>query len=59
MVHELQLAVSVSRQRGNETGIFIKIDNVVMNILQEAFNEKNFIDLKTSKKTIEDELSPF
>ena len=58
-VHELQLAVSVSRQRRDEGVIFIKIDNVEMNILLEAFNEKNIIDLTTSKKTLEEELFPF
>ena len=58
-VHELQLAVSVSRQRRDEGVIFIKIDNVEMNILLEAFNKKNIIDLTTSKKTLEEELFPF
>lgn len=57
-VHELQLAVSVSRQRGDESVIFIKIDNVKMNILPEAFNEKNIIDL-TEAETLEEELFPF
>ena len=58
-VHELQLAVSVSRQREDESVIIIKIDNVEMNLLPEAFNEKNVIDLTTSEKTLEEELFPF
>ena len=58
-LHELQLAVSVSRQRRDEGVIFIKIDSVEMNIVLEAFNEKNIIDLTTSKKTLEEELFPF
>ena len=58
-LHELQLAVSVSRQRRDEGVIFIKIDSVERNIVLEAFNEKNIIDLTTSKKTLEEELFPF
>ena len=58
-LYELELAVSVSRQRGHESLIVIKIDNVEMNRLPQAFCGENIIDLTTSKKMLKEELSHF
>ena len=56
-LYELELAVSVSRQRGDESLIVIKIDDVEMNSLPKAFCGENIIDLTTSKKMLKEELS--
>ena len=58
-LHELELAVSVSRRRGDESLIFIILDNVEKNRLPKALNKRNTIDLATSEKTLKEELFPF
>lgn len=58
-VDELEVAVSVSRQRGDKSLIVIKIDDVEMNRLPKACYGENIIDLTTSQKMLKEELSPF
>lgn len=58
-LHELELAVSVSRRRGDENLISIILDNVEKNRLPKALNKRNTIDLATSEKTLKEELLPF
>lgn len=56
---ELQLVLSALRQRGDESLIFIIIDEVEMNRLPTILNKRNTIDLTTSEKTLKEELFPF
>lgn len=58
-LHELELAVSVSRRRGDENLIFNILDNVEKTRLPKALNKRNTIDLVTSEKTLKEELLPF
>lgn len=56
---ELELVLSALRQRGEESVIFIIIDDVEMNRLPAILNKRNTIDLTTSEKTLKEELFPF
>ena len=58
-VQNLQLVLSALRQRGDESLIFIIIDEVEMNRLPTILNKRNTIDLTTSEKTLKEELFPF